>query len=137
MAQVRPWRPTFSALTVRGHSLDADSSCERCGSQLFTIDISLHTRVTPLSLCARSGCTWYGVPQRTRAKVLAGTRRQKKPAQDPELRIRNYNEVSYGYDAELATLEAGRCLQCKKPDCVAGLPGRGRHPRVRQAADGG
>ncbi len=105
-----------------GSLLDADSSCERCGSQLFTIDISLHTRVTPLSLCARAGCTWYGVPQRTRAKVLAGTRRQKKPAQDPELRIRNYNEVSYGYDAELATLEAGRCLQCKKPDCVAGCP---------------
>jgi len=121
------WRSGAVAADVRcphcaGSLLDADALCERCGSQLFIIDISLHTRVSPLALCARAGCTWYGVPQRTRAKVLAGTRRQKKPAQDPELRIRNYNEVSYGYDAELATLEASRCLQCKKRDCVAGCP---------------
>ena len=103
-------------------SLVNDAPCERCGAQLFTVDISLHTRVAPLSLCSRAGCTWYGVPKRTRAKVLAGTPRQRKPEQDASLRIRNYNEVSYGYDTELAVVEAGRCLQCKKPDCVSGCP---------------
>jgi glutamate synthase (NADPH/NADH) small chain len=58
----------------------------------------------------------------TRAKVRAGTPRQKKPEQDARLRIRNFNEVSYGYDSALARLEASRCLQCKKPDCVSGCP---------------
>jgi glutamate synthase (NADPH) small chain len=62
------------------------------------------------------------VPKRTRAKILAGAPRQKKPEQDPGLRVRNFQEVSYGYDSELAVAEASRCLQCKKPACVAGCP---------------
>ncbi len=102
--------------------VDDDSTCDLCGSTTFSIEVSLHTRVAPLSWCTRSGCCWYGVPKHTRAKVRAGTPRQKKPEQDAELRIRNYNEVSYGFDTALATLEATRCLQCKKPDCVHGCP---------------
>jgi glutamate synthase (NADPH/NADH) small chain len=62
------------------------------------------------------------VPKRTRAKILAGAPRQKKPEQDPKLRVRNFQEVSYGYDSELAVAEASRCLQCKKPTCVDGCP---------------
>ena len=38
------------------------------------------------------------------------------------LRVRNFAEVSYGYDGELAVAEASRCLQCKKPACVEGCP---------------
>ena len=48
--------------------------------------------------------------------------RQKKPEQDAMLRVRNFNEVSYGFDRELAVREAGRCLECKKPACMAGCP---------------
>jgi len=48
--------------------------------------------------------------------------RQKMPEQDPRERIRNFNEVPYGYTEELACLEAQRCLQCKKPKCVEGCP---------------
>lgn len=42
--------------------------------------------------------------------------------QDPKVRARNFEEVSYGYNKEEAMLEASRCLNCKKPLCVTGCP---------------
>lgn len=42
--------------------------------------------------------------------------------QDPVVRGRNFEEVSYGYNEEEAVLEASRCLQCKNPLCVGGCP---------------
>jgi glutamate synthase (NADPH/NADH) small chain len=48
--------------------------------------------------------------------------RQLMPEQAPEDRARNFEEVPYGYTEESAILEAGRCLKCKKPRCVAGCP---------------
>ncbi len=42
--------------------------------------------------------------------------------QPPEERIKNFNEVPYGYSPEEAIAEAHRCLQCKKPLCVDGCP---------------
>jgi len=48
--------------------------------------------------------------------------RQAMPEQDPKKRIRNFKEVPYGYNAELALREASRCIQCKKPTCVEGCP---------------
>ncbi len=48
--------------------------------------------------------------------------RQKMPTQDPKLRVRNFNEVNLGFDAEIAQKEAERCLQCAKPLCVEGCP---------------
>jgi len=42
--------------------------------------------------------------------------------QAPEERIKNFDEVPYGYNAEEAMKEASRCLQCKKPKCVEGCP---------------
>ncbi len=44
------------------------------------------------------------------------------PEQAPEDRARNFEEVPYGYTEETAMLEAGRCLKCKKPKCIAGCP---------------
>jgi len=102
--------------------LEDEGLCGECESRVFTIDVSLRTRVAPLSCCTRADCRWHGVPRRTRAKILAGAPRQKKPEQDPKLRVRNFQEVSYGYDSELAVAEASRCLQCKKPTCVDGCP---------------
>ena len=106
----------------RASLLEEEALCEACESRVFTIDVSLRTRVAPLSCCTKADCSWHGVPKRTRAKILAGAPRQKKPEQDPRLRIRNFQEVSYGYDSELAMTEASRCLQCKKPACVDGCP---------------
>jgi glutamate synthase (NADPH/NADH) small chain len=48
--------------------------------------------------------------------------RHKMPEQDPKVRIHNFNEVPTGYTDEMAIAEAKRCIQCKKPGCVAGCP---------------
>lgn len=37
-------------------------------------------------------------------------------------RIKNFNEVSYGYSEHDALTEASRCLQCKKAPCIKGCP---------------
>ncbi len=44
------------------------------------------------------------------------------PCQDPKIRAKNFNEVALGYSLDQARTEAARCLQCKKPKCVAGCP---------------
>ncbi len=44
------------------------------------------------------------------------------PEQEPKVRATNFDEVSLGYTREQALIEASRCLQCKKPKCVAGCP---------------
>ena len=46
----------------------------------------------------------------------------KMREQPPEERIHNNSEVPYGYSEDEAINEAKRCLQCKKPLCVAGCP---------------
>ncbi|MDP1991127.1 MAG: NADPH-dependent glutamate synthase [Syntrophales bacterium] len=48
--------------------------------------------------------------------------RQKMPEQDPQVRVHNFNEVPLGYSEGLAMIEAKRCIQCKKPACIAGCP---------------
>jgi len=42
--------------------------------------------------------------------------------QAPEVRRKNFLEVPLGYDEEEAVREAARCLNCRKPVCVAGCP---------------
>lgn len=44
------------------------------------------------------------------------------PEQAPQDRVKNYNEVPFGYDADTAIKEATRCLQCKEAKCVEGCP---------------
>jgi glutamate synthase (NADPH/NADH) small chain len=48
--------------------------------------------------------------------------RQHMPEQLPELRVRNFEEVPYGYSPEAAVKEAKRCLNCKRPGCMTGCP---------------
>ncbi|MBP2030939.1 glutamate synthase (NADPH/NADH) small chain [Methanohalophilus levihalophilus] len=48
--------------------------------------------------------------------------KQKMAEQKPEERIKNFDEVALGYTAQEAALEAGRCLECRKPKCVEGCP---------------
>jgi glutamate synthase (NADPH/NADH) small chain len=50
--------------------------------------------------------------------------KQKMPEQPPERRNKNFEEVNYGFTAELAIKEAQRCLRCKKPVCIDGCPVR-------------
>jgi len=44
------------------------------------------------------------------------------PEQEPQVRARNFLEVPTGYTVRMAQEEATRCLQCRKPACVAGCP---------------
>ncbi len=44
------------------------------------------------------------------------------PAQEPDIRNKNFYEVTLGYTAEMAVDEAQRCLNCKHKPCVAGCP---------------
>jgi glutamate synthase (NADPH/NADH) small chain len=48
--------------------------------------------------------------------------RREMPKQEAHVRSHNFYEVALGYTAELAMAEAQRCLQCKKPFCVADCP---------------
>ena len=48
--------------------------------------------------------------------------RHRMPEQDPKVRVKNFNEVPTGYTEETAIAEAKRCIQCKKPGCIAGCP---------------
>ena len=48
--------------------------------------------------------------------------RQTMPEQKPETRAKNFKEVPYGFNIELAQKEASRCIQCKKPLCFEGCP---------------
>jgi glutamate synthase (NADPH/NADH) small chain len=41
---------------------------------------------------------------------------------DSEERARSFDEVNLGFTAEMAKLEAMRCLECAKPKCVDGCP---------------
>ncbi len=44
------------------------------------------------------------------------------PAQAPDVRNKNFNEVALGYTREMAVSEAQRCLNCKNHPCVSACP---------------
>jgi glutamate synthase (NADPH/NADH) small chain len=44
------------------------------------------------------------------------------PEHEPEVRNKNFKEVTLGYTPEMAVEEAQRCLHCKRKPCIAGCP---------------
>jgi glutamate synthase (NADPH/NADH) small chain len=46
----------------------------------------------------------------------------KMPEQEPDIRNKNFLEVTLGYTDEMAKEEALRCLDCKHKPCIAGCP---------------
>lgn len=44
------------------------------------------------------------------------------PAQEPDVRNKNFEEVTLGYTKEMALDEAQRCLNCKNHPCIQGCP---------------
>lgn len=44
------------------------------------------------------------------------------PSQEPKVRAHNFDEVTLGYNEEMAIDEAKRCMNCKVPNCVKGCP---------------
>lgn len=59
---------------------------------------------------------------RQEEEIIDKTKRVKVREQDAEVRNKNFEEVSYGYNDKEALIEASRCLNCKKPLCVSACP---------------
>ena len=61
----------------------------------------------------------------------------KMPEQAPDVRNKNFKEVSLGYTEEMAIEEAQRCLNCKHKPCVSGCPVNVRIPEfIAEVAKG-
>ena len=52
----------------------------------------------------------------------------KMPCQEPDVRNKNFEEVAFGYNEEMARNEAERCLNCKNRPCTQGCPVNVRIP---------
>lgn len=48
--------------------------------------------------------------------------KNEMPTQDPNVRNKNFFEVTLGYSSEQAIDEARRCLDCKHKPCISGCP---------------
>ena len=64
---------------------------------------------------------------------------KKLPAREqaPDVRNKNFDEVSQGYDEAMAMEEASRCLNCKHKPCVSGCPVNVRIPEFVQLVAAG
>ena len=81
-------------------------------------------------------CQCLEDPKRKKPKK-ARQGRVPMPCQPPEERIHNFKEVALGYSPSQAMAEAKRCLQCKRPLCVAGCPVEVEIPQfIKAIADG-
>lgn len=49
-------------------------------------------------------------------------KKNEMPSQAPDIRNKNFKEVTLGYTKEQAIDEANRCLNCKNKPCVSGCP---------------
>lgn len=56
------------------------------------------------------------------ANLNMSLKKTPMPEQEPDVRNKNFEEVSTGYTALMAHEEAMRCLNCKSRPCVAGCP---------------
>jgi glutamate synthase (NADPH/NADH) small chain len=102
--------------------INPDVTCGECGSKVGESIVSAFAKLIPFYFCLKHGCEWHGISKEDERTIRLKIPRQAMPEQDQKLRVNNFQEVPYGYTTELALLEAGRCLQCKKPQCVDGCP---------------
>lgn len=70
--------------------------------------------------------------ERANRREIRKIPRQPMPARNPDERTDDFNEVNLGFTEVLVQLEAQRCLDCKKPACVAGCPVGVRIPEFIQ-----
>ncbi len=95
-----------------GHLVDFDEAARK----LKTPDARRYRIAT-----AESGHNCNLAPA-VEAAMSEAKKRQKPREQDPKVRAKNFDEVSFGFTEHQALVEAGRCLQCKKPRCVEACP---------------
>ncbi len=99
-----------------------ERNCGECNSPVALVIISAFAKLINFYICLKYGCEWHGLTKADERQIKLKIPRQEMPEQDQKLRVHNFVEVPYGLTTELAQLEAGRCLQCKKPLCVDGCP---------------
>src|SRR5450756_996001 len=64
-------------------------------------------------------------------------KKNEMPAQAPEIRNKNFLEVTLGYAEEQAIDEAKRCLNCKNKPCINGCPVKINIPAfIKEVIDG-
>ncbi len=64
-------------------------------------------------------------------------KKNEMPAQDPQVRNKNFGEVALGYTESQAIDEAQRCLNCKHKPCISGCPVKIHIPEfIKEVADG-
>jgi glutamate synthase (NADPH/NADH) small chain len=86
-----------------------------------------------LSYDAYCSCLGDGPPK----KEKNVGERVAMPCRPAAERVKDFKEVASGYSPGLAAKEARRCLQCKKPLCVAGCPVEVPIPQfIKAVADG-
>lgn len=56
------------------------------------------------------------------AKKTIIPKKTPMPEQDATERVKNFDEVPYGYSEAQAMEEARRCLECVRPTCIGGCP---------------
>ncbi len=95
-----------------GHLVDFDEAARK----LKTPDARRYRIAT-----AESGHNCNLAPA-AEAALTDAKKRQKPREQDPAVRAKNFDEVSFGLTEHQALVEANRCLQCKKPRCVEACP---------------
>ncbi len=106
-----------------GKSLLADIMCEECKTpKVAQFIVSAFSKLIPFYICTKYGCKWHGLSKRDEHLIKIKIPRQEMPTQDPILRTNNFEEVPFGYNAEMAEMESARCMQCKKPKCIEGCP---------------
>jgi len=102
--------------------VNSEVRCADCGSKVGEAIVSAYAKLIPFYFCLKYGCHWHGITKEDERFIKLKIPRQAMPEQDRVVRTSNFQEVPYGFTSELALLEAGRCLQCKKPGCVDGCP---------------
>ena len=89
-----------------GSLIEKDAHCEECASPVAVVVASMQSKLVDFSICSKVGCGGHGISPTDEARIKPKVGRQKKPEQDAMLRTRNFQEVSYGFDRELAVTEA-------------------------------
>jgi glutamate synthase (NADPH/NADH) small chain len=102
--------------------IEPEGQCGACDSPVARLIVSVRSKLIPFFICTKEGCRWHGITKTDEQRIKPKVPRQRVPEQDALLRVRNFNEVPYGFTRELAMSEAARCLECKNPKCRTGCP---------------
>jgi ribosomal protein S27AE len=55
--------------------LEPKRRCTECGAPVFSLEVSVRSRVAPLSLCTRSGCHWHQMSKLAETKLRSAAPR--------------------------------------------------------------